>query len=152
MKTFIITFIGFFILGITQLHAQNFLDKLDRTLNKIDKAANTADRAAGTGSKVMGLMGKKKNANGANAEAHTVIAIEGIDMASLKSLNQSIQNAQGVAATKMKYGAAGSSIVVDHKGTTDQLLQIIQPLSNGILADKNITGLEDGTISVKVKK
>ena len=148
MKAILVTFLALCFAGATQLKAQSFLDKLDRTLNKVDRAANTADRAAGTGGKMMGLLGKKK---AGGAERQTVISINGIDMASCKTLNQDIQKAKNVSSTKMKYNAAGSSIIVAHNGTTDDLLQAIQQVST-VLADKNISGLEEGVISVEIKK
>lgn len=153
MKTLIFTVAAIFIAGTTQVNAQKLLDRIDGALNKAERAANTADRANNTGNKVMGLFGKKnKNkAKGNVAEGQTVITIEGITLADLKELNQTIQSDKNVESAKMKYNSKASSIIVSHNGSTEDLLKTIQPRSKVILADKNITEMEDGAITVTLE-
>jgi hypothetical protein len=51
----------------------------------------------------------------------------------------------------MKYSAAGSSIMVKHTGTTDDLLKLLQKSSPDLFGEKNIESLEEGEIAVKLK-
>lgn len=138
--------------GVASADAQGILDKIDRTLDKADKAGNQADRAGKTGSKLGSFFGKKKGATEASAETKTIVNINGVDFATLKSINEKVENTKGVASTKMKFSASGSTISLQHSGTTDDLLKALQKTNPEVFAEKNIEALEDGQISIKVKK
>ncbi len=137
--------------GLTSASAQGVLDKIDRSLDKADRASNSTDRASKTGSKILGFFGKKKSAADAAAETKTTIKLTGITFAALKSINENVQTVKGVESTKMKFSAAGSDILVQHTGSTEDLLKTLQKISPDIFHEKNIEGLEDGIIAVKIK-
>ena len=145
-KTLLICF-AFLVIGTTATKAQDILDKIDRAVNKADRASNTADRAGKTGSKIGSLFGKKKT----DAETKTTIRISGATFTSLKSINDKIQLSKGVAETKMKFNASSSTIVVMHAGSTEDLLKALQKTAPVEFAEKNLTGMDDGEISVKTK-
>ncbi|WP_157263015.1 hypothetical protein [Pedobacter steynii] len=138
----------------TSLKAQSVFDKIDKALGKVDKAANAADRTKGTGDKLFGFLSKKKKTTDPESTgATTVITLTGIDFSTLKTLNENIQKCTGVESTKIKYNAAGSTIDVQHSGSSEDLLKLIQKSgSKDILADKNLEGLEDGKIAVNLGK
>ena len=137
--------------GFTTTQAQSVLDKIDNASNKADRANNSANRAKSTGDKILGLFGKKKD-DGTAAVTKTTIKITGVTFASLKSINDKVQSCKGVTGTKMKFSSAGSSsITVQHSGTTDNLLKVLQKTSPDTFGEKNIEGLDDGEISVKIK-
>jgi len=150
-KTGIICF-AILLFGLTSANAQGILDKIDRTLNKADRAANTADRSSQMGSKIGSLFGKKKGSSDvAAAETKTTIKLSGVNFTTLKSINDNVQASKGVESTKMKFNASGSTITVQHAGSTEDLLKTLQKASPAVFAEKNLESLDDGEISVKVK-
>lgn len=141
-------------LSISTAKAQSFLDKIDNAINKVDKASNTADRASNTGGKVGSLFGKKNKKNTAKATEDnnkTVIKISGIDLTSLKKLDGIISGINGVTDTGMKYNAAVSTLTVVHTGSSEKLLEAIQPKAKSIFTDKNIESFDEGSIEIKMK-
>lgn len=148
-------------------NAQKLLDKIESTLNKAERASNTADRTTKTGNKLAGLFGKKKNAVAATTttaaapvatatnvvtEVKTIIKISGINFANLKSVSDKMQASKGVKSTKMTFSTTLSSITVQHTGTTEELLAALQKNIPDVFAEKNIEGLSEGEILIKVKK
>lgn len=140
---------GLMLFGSTLTRAQAILDKIDRATDKADRAGRTADRTKGTGDKILGLLGKKKG--GASSETKTTVKLSGVNFAALKSINEKLQGAKGISSTKMKYNASGSSIVLQHTGSTSDILKTLQKASPDVFAEKNIDGMDDGEISVKLK-
>lgn len=154
MKKIWIICLAVTLLGIKAASAQTLLDRIDRTLNNADRAANAADRTSQTGSKIGGIFGKKKKSADAPAEKgnQTTIKISGVTYASLKTLNDAVSASKNVNSTKMKFASSGSSIIVDHNGDTEALLKTLQKSSPSVFAEKNIDGVEDGKIEIKLKK
>lgn len=146
-----ITFAAILVLGCTASKAQGILDKIENTNDKINRAGNTADRTKTTGDKIMGLFGKKKKDVNETAENKTLIKVAGATLSTLKSINEKVAKSKGVSATKMKFSAAGSSITVQHSGSTDDLLKALQKSPAGFFEEKNIEGLDEGEISLKIK-
>lgn len=140
--------------GATSLKAQGVFDKIDKALSKVDKASNTADKTKGTGDKLLGFFSKKqKSGDSAKAENTTLITISGIDFADLKMLSENIQKCKGVESAKIKYNTVSSTVQVQHAGTSEELLKLIQKSdSKTIFEDKNLEGLEDGQIAIKLPK
>ena len=145
MKKSLLVGFTFIVFGITNVRAQSILDKLDNALNKADRALNSADKAGKTGSKLGGLLGKKEG-----KETSTTIKISGVDFTKLTSINEKIKASKGVASTKMKFNSEGSTIKVQHSGSTEDLLKALQKNST-TFAEKNLLGLDDGEISVEIK-
>lgn len=145
MKKSSIVCFALLVFGVASANAQSILDKIDRAVNKADRAANSADRAGKTGSKIGGLLGKKKG-----AETSTTIKLSGVDFTGLKSINEKVQATKGVGSTKMKFNSSGSTIQVQHSGSTEDLLKALQKNSTSF-AEKNLSGLDDGEISIKLK-
>ncbi|MDF2514795.1 MAG: hypothetical protein K0R59_91 [Sphingobacterium sp.] len=138
--------------GFTSVNAQGILDKVERALDKTDKAAGQADRGNRTVNKITGLFGKKKKNTGTEIEgSRTTIRLSGISFAALKSLNMNLQKSKVIANTKMKYKASGSTIVVHHSGSTEELLKNLEKLSPAIFSEHNIESLEEGDITVNVQ-
>ncbi|MBB5645123.1 hypothetical protein [Pedobacter cryoconitis] len=152
MRKFGIICLAIMLFGIASANAQGILDKIDRTINKADRAGNTADRAGKTGGKFSKLFGKKKGAEDAGAETKTIVNISGVDFATLKSINEKIEGTKRVANSKMKFSTSGSTISFQHSGTTADLLKALQKNNPEVFSEKNIEALEDGQISVQVKK
>ncbi len=152
MKKFGIICFAMMLFGIASANAQGVLDKIDRAINKADRAGNAADRAGKTGSKLSNLFGKKKGAEDAGTETKTTVNISGVDFVTLKSINEKIESTKGVASSKMKFSTSGSTLSLQHSGTTDDLLKALQKTNPGVFGEKNIEALEDGQISVRVKK
>lgn len=139
------------LIGFTSAHAQGILDKIDRTLDKADKASGQAARTEKTGSKIASFFGKKKNKNAEGVEGKTTIKLNGVTFAALKDLNESIQGSKGVEGTKMKFNASGSTITVQHAGTTEDLFKNLQKASPAVFSEKNIESLDEGEITIKIK-
>lgn len=135
----------FLVFGITSVRAQSILDKLDHALNKADRAVNSADKVGKTGTKLGSLLGKKEV-----KETSTIIKISGADFTKLTSINERVQASKGVASTKMKFNSEGSTIKVQHSGSTEDLLKALQKSSTSF-AEKNLLGLDDGEISIEIK-
>lgn len=153
MKNISMMCVAFLIFGSASVKAQNVFDKIDNALNKVDKASNTAGKAGGTGDKLLGFFSKKKKTGDAAAQSSTVITINGIDFAALKVLNENIQKCKGVESTKIKYAANGSTVQVQHAGSSEDLLKLIQKSdAKDVFADKNLEGLEDGKIALNLGK
>lgn len=152
MKKFGIICFAMMLFGAASANAQGILDKIDRTISKADRAGNAADRAGKTGSKLSNLFGKKKGAEDAGAETKTTLNISGVDFATLKSINEKAENTKGVGSSKMKFSTSGSTISLQHGGTTEDLLIALQKNNPAVFAEKNIEAMEDGKISIKVKK
>lgn len=143
------------VFGGTSLKAQGVFDKIDKALSKVDKASNAADRTKGTGDKLLGFFSKKKKTAdpAAPVTGGTTITLNGVDFMTLKAVNENIQKCAGVESTKIKYSAAGSTIDVQHTGSSEELLKLIQKsAAKDTFADKNLEGLEDGKIAVTVVK
>lgn len=139
------------VFSFTATKAQGILDKIDRATDKVNQAGNTADKTKSTSDKIMGFFGKKKKVTTENS-GKTTIKITGGTFVTLKGINDKLQNAKGIEGTKMKFNNAGnSSIIVQHSGTSDDLLKILQKALPDIFSEKNIEGLDDGEIAVKIK-
>jgi hypothetical protein len=158
MKKIGILCFAIMLFGAVQANAQGaidrILDKVDKASDKADKANNTANRAGSTAGKLSGLFGKKKGTAdaGTGAETKTTLNISGVDFATLKSITEKVENTKGVVSAKMKFNTAGSSIGLQHIGTTDDLLKALQKTNPTVFAEKNILGMEDGQISITLKK
>lgn len=140
------------------------VDKVDNTVSQVNKANETLG-------KLKGLLPKKKNKTAPadsskinqaqqskvndSAEVSglktTMIKITGIDYTTLKKLYTNVQACEGVIEAKMKFGAEASSIEIKHTGTTEEILNLIQLTSSDIFTDNNITALEEGSVSLKLK-
>ncbi|MDD3789511.1 MAG: hypothetical protein PHO94_12565 [Petrimonas sp.] len=148
MKKIILLSILGLVISVSGANAQSFFDKIDNIANKVDKAAKSADKVSKTGGKVMSLFSSKK---GEEAAHQTTISVSGIGLTALKSLNAIVESAKEVSETQMKFNAAESTIVVNHSGSTEDLLMAIQPESTEIFTDENIVAFEDGLIKIKLK-
>lgn len=146
--------------------------QVDETINKVDNTINQVNKANETFGKIKGLFPKKKSktqtatidstkvvpkiADSSKAvpgnSGFTILNIAGIDYATLKKLQANIQACEGVAEAKMKFGAEASSIEIKHKGVTDELITLVLLTSKDIFTENDITQLEDGKVSVIVKK
>lgn len=149
MKKIIFLMVLTAIFTVHTTSAQSFLDKIDKAVNKIDRASNSADKASKTGNKVMSLLGGKNKENVASTQ--TVIKITGIDLATLKAMNEIVETIKGVEASKMKFNAAQSTITVNHAGATDDFLSQLQPKAKAVFGDEHVTVLEDGLIEIQLK-
>lgn len=154
MKTISMMCLALLFTGTTSLKAQSVFDKIDKALGKVDKAANTADRTKGTSDKLLGFLSKKqKNEEVAKGETSTVISITGIDFSTLKTLSENIQKCKGVESAKIKYNATLSTVQVQHAGSSEDLLKLMQKSdAKEVFDDKNLEGLEDGKIALKLPK
>lgn len=161
MKTIFMMCFVLLLCGTTSLKAQGVFDKIDKALSKVDKASNTADKTKGTGDKLLGFFSKKKKPKDstvvvsapASATNSTIIIFNGIDFSNLKAVSENIQQCKGVQGTSMKYSAAGSTLKVQHEGSSEDLLKLIQKSeAKAIFADKNLQSLEDGKISINLPK
>jgi hypothetical protein len=141
----------------------------------VSNAAGAVGQAAGAVNSLKGMFGgkKKKEAEAAAAAAAaalqtanaaiasipalpagvkvTTVTITGIDYATLKKFNESIQACGTVSETKMKFNSTASTIEVMHKESTDNLLKLMGETGKDIFSDKNIEGIEDGKIALKLK-
>lgn len=155
MKTLLMMCVTLIVFSGTSLKAQGIFDKIDKALSKVDKATNAADKTKGTSDKLFGFLSKKKKTTDTKTEESmsTTITISGVDFGTLKALNENIQKCTGVEATKIKYNATGSTIDVQHTGSSEDLLKLIQKSnSKDLFADKNLEGLEEGKIAVNAGK
>ncbi len=141
----------------------------------VSNAAGAVGQAAGAVNQLKGLFGskKKKEAEAAAAAAAvaatqaaatlaanmptlpagikvTTVTVTGIDYAKLKQFNEAIQACGTVTETKMKFNSTASTIEVMHKESTDNLLKLMQQTGKDIFGDKNIEGIEDGKIALKL--
>ncbi|PWG81394.1 hypothetical protein [Pararcticibacter amylolyticus] len=148
MKKIMIICVGLLISGATLTKAQAVLDKVDRATDKADRAGRTADRTKNTGDKILGFFGKKK---GSTSTEKTTVKFTGVNFSTLKAINEKLQSAKGIESTKMKYSASGSSIVLEHTGSTSDILKTLQKAAPDVFSEKNIEGIDDGEISVKLK-
>lgn len=152
-------FLSFVLLtaSVSTIKAQSFLDKIDRAVSKVDNASNTADRASQTGGKVLSIFKRKNKNDSAKKEDasvslnKTVFTVVNGSLTSVKNLNSIIENIKGVSSTQMKFNANKSSIVINHSGSTEDLLEKIQAKAQSIFTDKNIEGFDEGSIEVKLK-
>jgi len=149
MKTLIISCFAILCFGLTNLQAQSIFDKVDQALNKVDKASNAADKTKGTSDKLLGFFKKKDTGD---TEAMTTINIAGINLVTLKKLNETIQACKDVEDTKMKYSPSGSTILVAYDGSAEDLLTAIQASSKDIFTDEHIEGLDEHSISINLTK
>ncbi|MFW0717411.1 hypothetical protein [Pedobacter sp. N23S346] len=148
MKKIMIICAGLMIFGTTLTKAQAILDKIDRASDRADRAGRTADRTKSTGDKILGLLGKKKDGS---SITKTTVKLSGVDFATLKNINEKLQGAKGIESTKMKFSSSGSSLMLQHSGSTPDILKTLQKAAPQIFAEKNIDGMDDGEISVKLK-
>lgn len=130
-------------LGANKAAAQS---AVDRGLGKAQQVGNTVDNAKNTADKLLGLFGKKKKAEG---ESTTVISINGGTLTTIKQMKTDIEACKGVTESAMKFNASGSKITVKHSGTTEELLKLLQ-VKSALFNDKNITGIDEGEIGLKV--
>ncbi|WP_123966671.1 hypothetical protein [Chryseobacterium phosphatilyticum] len=170
MKKIIIMSFALSVFSISTMNAQSLFDKIDNLVSKIDKASNTvdnaankADKASKTGGKLGSLFGKKNknkkndekvsegNNNTSEGNNKTIIKISNIDFTNLKKLNGIVAESKGVTDTDMKFNTASSSITVFHSGNTEDLLSNIQSRAQNIYTDKNISGIDEGMIEIKIK-
>jgi hypothetical protein len=149
MKKITIICAAVILFGTSAAKAQAVLDKIDNASNKVDRAGSTADKTKSTGDKILGFFGKKKSTE--TTETKTNIKISGGTFALLSAVNENIKKNKCVTGTKMKFNSAGSSITVQHTGSTDDLLKILQKASPDLFGEKNMESLEDGEIAVKIK-
>lgn len=158
MKKIGILCLAFLLLGLVNAKAQGAVDrllgKIDKVSEKVDKAGATADKAGKTGSLISNFFGKKKDNTSAvvAAETQTIVNISGADFATLKSIAEKAENTKGVISVKTKFSTGGSSISLQHSGTSDDLLKALQKTNPIVFAEKNISGMEDGQISIIIKK
>jgi len=138
----------------------------------VSNAAGAVGQAAGAVNTLKGMFGgkKKKEAEAAAAAALqtanaavastpalpagakvTTVSITGIDYATLKKFNESIQACGTVTETKMKFNSTASTIEVTHKESTDNLLKLMGETGKDIFSEKNIEGIEEGKIALKLK-
>ena len=150
MKKLTITLTAILLFGVFTSHAQKILDKIDKTDSKINKAGNTIDRVKNTGDKLIGLFAKKKTDEDETSDTKTIIKISGATISTLNKINEKIENSKNVKSTKLKFSSTGSSITVQHLGNTTNLLTILQKSDSEIFADKNIQGVDDGEIVLKI--
>jgi len=146
MKKLGIICFAIMLFGVTSVNAQGILDKIDKVLDKADRASKTGQKASGLTS----LFGKKKNAE--TAGTTTIVKINGTDFSTLKGVNEKLQTSKGIGSAKMKFSSSGSTITLEHEGTTEDLLKVLQTANPVIFSEKNIEGLDDGEILVNVKK
>lgn len=151
MKKITIICSALLLFSLQSSKAQNILDKIDNATNKVDRANNTANKSKSTGDKIMGFFGKKKKDGAESSDTKTIIKITGVTFEKLKSINDNIKNSKDISGTKMKFSSSNSSITVQHAGTTDDLLKTLQKASPDVFREKNIEGLDEGEISVKIK-
>jgi hypothetical protein len=122
----------------------------------VNNAAGAVGQAAGAVSTLKGLFGKKKakEAEAAAAAAAaatnavatapalpagmkiTTVTVTGIDYATLKKFNESIQACGTVTETKMKFNSTASTIDVTHKESTDNLLKLMQGRTAIVIAHR----------------
>lgn len=154
MKIISMMCLALLLTGSASLKAQGVFDKIDKALGKVDKASNTADRTKGTGDKLLGFFSKKQKAGDAiKAENATIITISGIDFATLKTLSENIQKCKGVESSKIKYNSVSSTVQIQHAGTSEDLLKLLQKSdSKDVFEDKNLEGLEEGAIALRLPK
>ena len=81
----------------------------------------------------------------------TTVTVTGIDYATLKKFNEAIQACGTVTETKMKFNSTASTIEVTHKESTDNLLKLMGETGKDIFSEKNIEGIEEGKIALKLK-
>ena len=148
--------------GVASLSAQSFFDKIDNIASKVDnasrkvdRAANTAERANKTGGKLASMFGKKNKPDETKttevAETmQTTINVSNASLATLKERNNIVNGLKGVESTQMKFNTNRSIIKVSHTGSTDDFLDKIQEKSKSIFTDKNVTDLDNGSISLKL--
>ncbi|WP_199139160.1 hypothetical protein [Pedobacter sp. ASV12] len=140
---FLFVFAIALLLSANQSLAQN---AVDRGLGKAKEVGNTVDNAKNTADKLLGLFGKKKKTE---AESTTVISINGGTLATIKQIKADVEACKGVTESAMKFSSTGSKITVKHAGTTEDLLKLLQTKSTAF-GDKNITGIDEGEIGLKV--
>lgn len=62
-----------------------------------------------------------------------------------------IQSIDGIAESQMKFNAEQSAITLLYSGSTEDLLSKIQEKSKDIVKDEYVTGIEQGTLNIKLK-
>ncbi|MEO6148991.1 MAG: hypothetical protein ABIN95_02955 [Mucilaginibacter sp.] len=143
----------------------------------VDNALGTANKVGETMGKLKGLFGKKKAKEAEAAAAAqaaqnaltaalnaapaapalapgskiTVVTVSGADFATLKKLNENIKACGIVQDSKMKFSSTASTIEVTHTSSTDELLKLMQETSKDVFTEKQLEGLEDGKIALKLK-
>lgn len=143
------------------------LSKTEKTILEVNKTKKDVEGAVTLGKELGGLFKKKKKAEpeaskvdtlGSTKEtavkkqagtSTTMLIVTGLDFTKLKALNENIKVCMGVQTTNMKYGQP-SSIEISHAGTTEDVMKLITEISKDIFTDKNITGFEEGKVSIKL--
>lgn len=139
------------IFTITALLLFNVLNsQAQQILDKIDRAGKTAERTKDVGDKLLSLFGKKKEEKTAK-ENTTAITIQGITLKALNDINQKLAGNKAVTSTKIKFNSASSSIAVEHIGSTEELLVLLQKTVPDVFSEKNIESLEEGKLTLKIK-
>ena len=166
MKPIFLTLALLFII----ITAQSQSGKIESTIYKADKKMEQVDQLQKAGSKLKGLFGGKKDKESKaakdsaavpktvdgtgvaanNMAGKTVISITGIDYPKLKTLNENIRNCKGVQSSKMAFDVVASQIEVAHSGSTEDLMKLVSETSRDIFTDKNITGLSDGKVILRL--
>lgn len=84
--------------------------------------------------------------------AATTINIKNVDYAKLASIHERVKNCSIVSDSKMKIDVNGSSLILIHSGSFDDLLAQVLGSCKGIISDKNIvsTNPDDKIISFKL--
>ncbi|AQX07374.1 hypothetical protein ELOC111193_07600 [Elizabethkingia occulta] len=149
MKKTLFLSIALTIIGVSITQAQSLLDKIDNIANQVNRAANTTEGAAKTGGGILSLFGKKGKSKTAGNQ--TNILITGGNLAYVKKLNTLIQGIDGVTESQMKFNAEQSAIALLYSGSTEDLLAKIQEKSKDIVKDEYVTGIEQGTLNIKLK-
>ena len=80
----------------------------------------------------------------------TIVQINGIEFSRLKSFTENIKACAGVQSASMKYGSTTSSIEVQHTGTTEALLKLMEETSKDVFTEKDIESFEEGKILLKL--
>lgn len=146
----IFTITALLLFNVLNSQAQQILDKIDRAAGKVDKAGKTAERTKNTGDKLLSLFGKKKEEKVAK-ENNTNINIQGITLKTLNDINQKLAGSKTVIGTKIKFNSASSAIAVQHVGSTEELLILLQKIVPDVFSEKNIESLEEGKLTLKIK-
>lgn len=136
--------------------------KTEKTIADANRTKNDVESAVNFGKGIGGLFKKKKKEETdqpkkADVPATekpagtktTMLIVAGLDFSKLKTLNENIKACNGVQATTMKYGEP-SSIEITHTGTTEALMKLVSDVSKDIFTEKNITGFEEGRVTVKL--
>ncbi len=80
----------------------------------------------------------------------TIFTVSGADFSTLQTLNEDIKACSGVQSTTYKFSHDASVITINHTGTTDDIFKLIQETCKSIFTSKNVEGVEEGKINIKL--